>query len=422
MTQLCHIRRDSRFALEADVTSAHNPGTLSSTHRGARSGISLLEVLISMFVLLFGLMGVASIFPVGNHYAGRGEQFDRGSALAEASFADLKARGMLQIARVANGRYESQWLYPDGAPVIDPTTGLFARGVDSGLAFVIDPVGTGQNPIAATDYFPFNANGGAVPASWTLNPATTVWPLARVTLATNPTTATPYSLPYARNVFTLHDDVTNELPNAGDRPGIQRWNVDTNGNPLEQPWTHSLLSRHYGGGYSWIATVVPTSVERLAAMQPAQASVNNELYEVSVAVFNKREDIPSIESERLFQAAINQGGDLVLYATNDFAGSDALEAATKDLRAGQWIAVAGVHPTSNRFLLKWYRLLSIDNETLMNQTISPTVTGTYAVRRATLDRADWPMAGNATIEDLRAILLPGVISVSTQMLPMESAQ
>ena len=62
----------------------------------ARRGISLLEVLISMFVLLFGLMGVASIFPVGNHYAGKGEQFDRGSALAEAAFADLKARGMLK--------------------------------------------------------------------------------------------------------------------------------------------------------------------------------------------------------------------------------------------------------------------------------------------------------------------------------------
>ena len=44
-------------------------------------------------VLLFGLMGVAAIFPVGNHYAGRGEQFDRGSALAEAAFESAWERG-----------------------------------------------------------------------------------------------------------------------------------------------------------------------------------------------------------------------------------------------------------------------------------------------------------------------------------------
>jgi Tfp pilus assembly protein PilV len=73
------------------------------SQRTPRRGISLLEVLISMFVLLFGLMGVAAIFPVGNHYAGKGEQFDRGSALAEAAFADLKARGMLT---------PEYWYYP----------------------------------------------------------------------------------------------------------------------------------------------------------------------------------------------------------------------------------------------------------------------------------------------------------------------
>src|SRR5688572_8247857 len=42
---------------------------LLPTRRLRRPGISLLEVLISMFVLLFGLMGVAAVFPVGNHFA-----------------------------------------------------------------------------------------------------------------------------------------------------------------------------------------------------------------------------------------------------------------------------------------------------------------------------------------------------------------
>ena len=61
-----------------------------------RPGISLLEVLISMFVLLFGLMGVAAIFPVGNHYAAKGDQYDRGAAMADAALAELKSRGLLR--------------------------------------------------------------------------------------------------------------------------------------------------------------------------------------------------------------------------------------------------------------------------------------------------------------------------------------
>ncbi len=86
-----------------------------------RRGISLLEVLISMFVLLFGLMGVAAIFPVGNHYAEKGEHFDRSTVLCEAGFADLQNRGMLN---------PTAWIYPDGTPVMtnDAFTAIFPPG------------------------------------------------------------------------------------------------------------------------------------------------------------------------------------------------------------------------------------------------------------------------------------------------------
>ena len=43
-----------------------NPQFAICNPNALRHGISLMEVLISMFVLLFGLMGVAAIFPVGN--------------------------------------------------------------------------------------------------------------------------------------------------------------------------------------------------------------------------------------------------------------------------------------------------------------------------------------------------------------------
>src|SRR3990172_9543175 len=60
-----------------------------------RHGISLTEVLIPMGILTIGLLGVAAVFPVGSFYMQKGDIPDRGSAIAQAAFADALARGLL---------------------------------------------------------------------------------------------------------------------------------------------------------------------------------------------------------------------------------------------------------------------------------------------------------------------------------------
>ena len=60
-----------------------------------RRGLSLTEVLISMGILTLGLLGVASVFPVGSYYMQKAEISDKGSAIAQSVFSDLMARGML---------------------------------------------------------------------------------------------------------------------------------------------------------------------------------------------------------------------------------------------------------------------------------------------------------------------------------------
>src|ERR1700709_2274572 len=60
-----------------------------------RRGLSLTEVLISMGILTLGLLGVASVFPVGSFYMQKAEISDKGSAIAQSVFSDLMARGML---------------------------------------------------------------------------------------------------------------------------------------------------------------------------------------------------------------------------------------------------------------------------------------------------------------------------------------
>jgi hypothetical protein len=280
-----------------------------------------------------------------------------------------------------------------------------------------------------------------MPSSWAASGTTPGlyshrWPVRRVSLKQSVNTLlTPR---VAETIFRLRDDVTNELPKENDRPGIQRWTaIDSIGgtpnNTPNDPSDDTLLARSYAGNYSWLATVVPTSAESLAAMQPINSRFGSDLYEVSVAVFNKREPLPpSAATERLIEAQMLQGNELLIYGTNSdpVLAAENVNNAVEGVRPGNWIAVAGVHPTTGAFLMRWYRILSIDEETQENQSIydnSGNLTGSYPVRRAMLEGPDWPLprlAGGAVRPaiNLRAILLPGVISVSTQLLPMESAQ
>jgi hypothetical protein len=72
--------------------------------------------------------------------------------------------------------------------------------------------------------------------------------------------------------------------------------------------------------------------------------------------------------------------------------------------------------------LKWYKLQSLDDETVRDQ-ISTGVTGFVRLRRAMLEGPDWPapvVAPFETVQNLRAIILPGVISVVTHPMTMES--
>lgn len=427
-----------------------------------RRGISLLEVLISMFVLLFGLMGVASLFPVGSHYAAQGEQFDRSTALSDAAFDELLARGMLKpeswlygnpLKNANNATYNDTTVSANTAnndvEVINPNTKLFnltLPAVGPGRAFVIDPVGAAAAIDPQAQYFPFwnylvDAPNVGMPSAWQTAPATwpnpanwpiqeDAWPIRRVTLpAPEYASARPFQvlpLLVADTIFSLHDTLSVELPDEDDRPAIQRWKtVDPDGAPEEpdDPRDDILLRRQYEANYTWLASVVPVTNEGLAALQPASSQYGSKAYDVSVAVFHRREEAPSDTSERLLEAEYLAGGELILFnRNNDDDGAQAVDDALEDIRPGNWIAVAGVNQTNGNFLMKWYRLLSLDNETeIIDNVTVGTNTQTVRGRRAMLDGPEWPE--NPLVPgfspNLRAILLPGIVSVTTRSIPMQ---
>ncbi|MEQ8210327.1 MAG: hypothetical protein RH917_10890 [Lacipirellulaceae bacterium] len=404
-----------------------------------------------MFVLLFGLMGVASLFPVGSHYAAQGEQFDRSTALSDAAFDELLARGILR---------PQAWLYGDpdvradtvetvydyDLAVIQQSTinsgqfNIINPAITPGRAFIIDPIGVQsalppQNALqehnhffpylqGATQSMTMPAAWNSPPATWTLPPAAwpiqePTWPIRRVSLP-GAVPGDPMPLLVADTIFSLHDTLSVELPDEDDRPAIQRWKTADPGNTPDNPTDDVLLRREYEANYTWLASVVPVTSAGLEALQPASSQYGSKAYDVSVAVFHRREEAPSETSERLLEAEYLAGGELILFnRNNNAAGAQAVDDALEDIRPGNWIAVAGVNPTNGTFLMKWYRLLSLDNDTDQVQLTSDNAI--VQGRRAMLDGPEWPenplVPGYSP--NLRAILLPGIVSVTTRSIPMQ---
>src|SRR3954470_2407137 len=94
-----------------------------------RRGLRLTEVLIAMGILTLGLLGVASVFPVGSFYMQKAEVADRGSAIAQSVMNDLMARGMLNPRS-----WYTMVPIPRLTTVGDPNLGFPSDGKYSSLA------------------------------------------------------------------------------------------------------------------------------------------------------------------------------------------------------------------------------------------------------------------------------------------------
>ena len=66
----------------------------NTTFQFQRSGISLLEVLISVGVIALGIFGVASLIPVAQLSVDKGLTADRQAALGRSAIADFRIRNM----------------------------------------------------------------------------------------------------------------------------------------------------------------------------------------------------------------------------------------------------------------------------------------------------------------------------------------
>ena len=172
------------------------------TRAAPRRGVSLIEVLMSIFILSVGLLGMASLIPVGGYQVAEAIKSDRSAAVGRAAFNEVRMRGLL-----------------------DPRAWRNGNDVDTRRPFVIDPLGADQN-------------GGLNALFRNSNQLVELlWPDANDVDRQR----------LARHIFKSHDDLIFVPHEKPDNPPRQIL-----GNSGKRP---------SGDRYSWLVTVVPVGSE-----------------------------------------------------------------------------------------------------------------------------------------------------------------
>ena len=280
-----------------------------------------MEVLIAMFVLSIGLLGVAALIPMGRFGIVETGKADRSGACGHAALSEIKVRQMLDPYPWRNAPAVGQWVWANGN---DAAAAALAGG-----SFAIDPLGVAKG-------LPANLGGGTVP-------------LPRITLRPVPT-GSPLTLTLAEadRIFTWHDDLEFSLPKDIKPPprgesARPRANLEGGGLP------------GFAGSYSWLVTVMP------AAAETGLAVADRTLFSVSVVVCYRRDyslsDSGQPNGEHTASVKIlgqGYGGGSV-----ELIGATPVDPPLR-LRENEWIMLCG--QVSGRTVCKWYRVVSADSQ------------------------------------------------------------
>lgn len=330
-----------------------------------RTGLSLIEVLMSIFVVSLGLLGVASLLPVAYQEAQQGSLNDAIGMFGKEKHRDFFVRGINQPAN---------WLYSNGTNVYDTNTGMWRQfNGDQQPIQIPQPVAIDPRFVArrqGTDLvFPLAGGYGAK--------------MKRISLSTYPAGNIVMSPLQADEIFMSEDDLEFEKSGNPDEPPLQRYWQDAGNNT-----NHKRFSN---GRYSWMATVVPTTI-------------SDDLFTLSVVVFYQRDSSfdlnpASNPDERTMIINFVGGG----WGGGDVTIRSAIE-SDLETSAGQWLMVA------NDNVFRWYHIAKVGGDVYENP---PSIFN----RDLTLAGSDW----NAVLApNAQATIMPAVVAVYEKSLRLEN--
>ncbi len=383
--------------------------------RRVRAGVSLLEVMFSIGVVMIGLVGIGALLPLGGALARKGAVADASAQMAANAAREFKARGM---AIPNNWR----WFDPSASPpqyIAVPVVSGFAP--PPGMSFCLDPYfisfadptrSNYTNEAAARNQFPMNVKYDSG-----------LMAMARITLPSGWTPNGVLAATDAIDRFVSRDDLVFELPNDRTVGPVQNFSF-LNGAPAVP------IKRNAKGERSWLATIVP-KLDRVGS--GGAVNVTDE-YTLSIVVFDRRPVdrdtvIDSITGNPVTEDDIGErvvmvgtfysgmpafsGGDVVLVsrASRGTSGKDDLE-----LRGGDWVMFSGqktvFDPSAGTTfpvnVHKWYRVVSVGDDPVYN--------GTVWAREITVLGPDWDTANIAATQ---VTIVRGVVDVHEKTIRLE---
>jgi hypothetical protein len=387
MLRLSHERKRVRGVARARAAhTAACPSSFILHPSSFRPGISLIEVLASIGVISIGLLGLASLLPVGLVSIFEATKSDRAGNCGRAAMREIVVRRMLDYhywydpnggfvwtANYKGGsNYSKSWYDANGNPTLNMPP-----------SFILDPLGV--------------ASGG------TSNLGSYPIPLVapRITLA-SPTSGQPYTPALADTIFRATDDIIATAPE-------NMTPAQPPGRPVPMPGTlpNTIASQ---GNYSWFASVTPSRT-------------NPSRFEVSVVVCYRRAVNPMAEQavpvkqfyDTIIKGAFVQGtngvgGSFVAMCGGDVQLQTPVTWATGiNIRENDWVALCNKNGTC-----RWYQVVAVGDD--------PT-----ALNVLTLSGPDWPYAtsnGNSTgpisTGDMLIALGQDVIGVYTTTVDVDT--
>jgi type II secretory pathway pseudopilin PulG len=414
-----------------------------------RRGVTIIEVLFAIGIVIVGLMGVASLLPLAARNAQVSNEANEGQAYAQRYYAEFVSRGFNK---------SENWRWFDDNPafgnksfanfinsaVVRSTGGAVGDNVSTPNrhAICIDP-GFYADPLTLLEsasyvfddtqnyrvgLFPYyhdkfnparNPNSLAVLAS---PPALVNRPrLLRVGLHDPASTRTLIPAKVVQALFNSLDDLATTKPKDRSLPATR----------ISEPLTTAGLP---GRGatqarYSWLATLCP---REFGAGETASAR-QERFYTLSIVVMHRRDrawfaptgsdknEIP--QGERLLgvtpQSGNFIGGDGGRVTVNASTGID------DNIRIGDWMMFSRYQngDIANRGVIcRWYRVVGIDTDTIFTGGSPPTGWS----RNVVLEGPDWvfdeltpPLGVPADDLPTQATLLTNAVTVFERIIPVE---
>jgi prepilin-type N-terminal cleavage/methylation domain-containing protein len=92
---------------------------MTLTRPAPRRGLSLIEVLLSLAILVLALTAIWRLVNIGTEHGNQARAYNRGSQLAQAKMAEVEA-GLVELSPETNGQFEGDdaiWTY---AIIVEP--------------------------------------------------------------------------------------------------------------------------------------------------------------------------------------------------------------------------------------------------------------------------------------------------------------